>query len=199
MSRDPWTVLVEASPRTPIDEAGLARARGQVDAWRRSSATPAGSRRHQARPARRVLAVAGLSVAAAVVAVILPLGNPASTDSPTSILGVLPAAAVGLGCTNESDPVPGLSDPDQVVPRQQWATLSPVRQIMFLVGDGTPELASATSGPAVCDAIPVAVLTDEAGQGGIVVYRDVTEPFRGATHLAEVTVRGYPAKVLSPA
>ncbi|NTW40211.1 MAG: hypothetical protein HGA44_10050 [Cellulomonadaceae bacterium] len=43
------------------------------------------------------------------------------------------------------------------------------------------------------------MLTDEAGQGGIVVYRDVTEPFRGATHLAEVTVRGYPAKVLSPA
>jgi hypothetical protein len=202
MTRDPWSVLVDVSPRRPVDEPGLDRARTRLDADCQAVVGLDDRRERRARRTRRAVAIAGVSVAAAAAAVILPVVDLGGRESPSppaaQFLGVLPAAAVGLGCTNEFDPVPGLSDPDQVVARDVWGSLAPVREILYLVGDRSPEMVQVTSGPAVCDAIPVAVLHDEAGQRGIVVYRDVTEPFRGATNLGEVTVRGYAAKVLSP-
>lgn len=194
MTRDPWPVLVELAPRQALDPISLERARVRVDAAQDAAAGVNGRRRSQV---RRVVAVAGLSAAAAVVAVVLPTVDRGSEGS-APFLGVLPAAAVGLGCSNEQDPVPGLSDPDEVVPRNRWGSVPAVGEILHVVDGRTPDSAQVTSGPAVCDAIPVAVLHDEAGNRGIVVYRDVTEPFRGVTTLGETTVRGYRAQVLTP-
>ncbi|WP_149203244.1 hypothetical protein [Actinotalea subterranea] len=169
---------------------------------------------HSGLSAERVLAssrrarrrrTAGLSAVTAVVALAVVAvgagwtgvdGGAEPVPAAAPLLGILPVAAVGHGCAEV--PVPGLSDPDQVVPTDRWGSLAPVAGILHLVDDRTPEYAVVTSGPAVCDAVPVAVLHDEDGQRGVVVYRDVTEPFRGITDLDEATVLGHPADVLSP-
>ncbi|NCT92400.1 hypothetical protein GXB85_15805 [Cellulomonas sp. APG4] len=199
MTRDAWTLLLELAPSVPVDEAGLARARSHVEARRAGVDDLAYRRRRRALGVRRLTAAAGV---AAVAAVVWPLGGNGDGDGPSTgvpqALGVLPAAAVGMGCTNEDLPVPGLSDPDQPVPRDLWGSVPQVRESLYLVGDRTPETAHVTSGPAVCDAIPVAVLHDEVGRRGVVVYRDVTQAFRGATNLGRTTVRGHAAQVLSP-
>ncbi|MCR6688769.1 hypothetical protein [Cellulomonas sp.] len=198
MNRDLWSVLVDLDPGASTDGATLARARERVDA-QRSGVVHLDARRKRA---GRVLAVAALSAAAAALAVVLPVTGRSGQEPPSPVaqlLGVIPAAAVGAGCSNEGLPVPGPSDPDAVVPRDQWSQLPEVAGLLAVVGDRTADSAFVVSGPALCDAIPVAVLHDPAGERGIVVFRDVTEPFRGAEEiLTDATVRGYPAQVLSP-
>ncbi|CAM5785782.1 hypothetical protein [Cellulomonas persica] len=197
MTRDPWSVLVDVAPDA-VDPASLDRARTRVDADRHGVANLGRARRHT----RRVVLVAGLSVAAAALAVVVPVVGREDTERPSPvarILGVIPAAAVDANCSNQQDPVPGPADPDRPVERGEWSTIPTVRGLLHLVGDRTPEFAAVSSGPAVCDAIPVTVLHDEPGKRGIVVYRDVTEPFHGAEAiLKDATVRGFPAQVLSP-
>lgn len=198
MNRDLWSVLVDLDPGASTDGTALARVRERVDA-QRSGAVHLDARRKRA---RRVLAVATLSAAAAALAVVLPVTGRSGQEPPSPVaqlLGVIPAAAVGAGCSNEELPVPAPSDPDAEVSRDQWSQLPKVARLLAVVGDRTADYASVVSGPAVCDAIPVAVLHDQAGERGIVVYRDVTEPFRGAEEiLTDAIVRGYPAQVLSP-
>lgn len=104
--------------------------------------------------------------------------------------------AVGHACREL--PTPGLSDPETEVPPARWDSVPAIRGILHLVDERVPQYARVTSGPAACDTIPVAVLHDEPGQRGIVVYRDVAEPLLGATDVQGATVRGYPAHVVSP-
>ncbi|GEA85221.1 hypothetical protein [Cellulomonas gelida] len=197
MTRDPWSVLVDVAPAA-VDPTSLDRARARVEADRREVVSLGRARRRT----RRVVLVAGLSVAAAALAVVVPVLGRGETETPSPvarILGVIPAAAVGENCSNQQDPVPGPADPDRPVARDQWARIPAVRGLLHLVGDRVPEHSAVSSGPGVCDAIPVAVLHDEPGRRGIVVYRDVTEPFRGVgPTLDDATVRGFAAHVLSP-
>lgn len=164
--------------------------------------TPLQWREKARRRSTRVLTGAAVAVAAAAFAVVLPVidvnDNKSTGPAVAQFLGVLPAAAADAGCTNANLPLPGPADPDREVPQSSWSQLPEVTRILYTLPEQATADGRVMSSPAICDALPVVVLYDDAGDRGINVYRDVTEVFRGINGLTSTTVQGRPAQVLTP-